>query len=227
MTNGNINNNFFNNNHNINRNTSSVLSTNASGDIIQEHNTDCYIGSATALLKNIKKDDAINIAKFIKLREKEQGILGMYQNEIIDIIKNIGKIDNAYFDNSKEITDFNELKNYVRPHHKNGFGGFYSISNKMVGGISHAILLGFDKDGNFLLIDRQKNSVTEMYGYFFYEKDIYNIYWENYNKKEPILITTVKFGDITKKFELLNLEHAMNFDENQLNLEQSMNFDKN
>ena len=64
----------------------------------------------------------------------------------------------------------------------------------------------------YWLIDKiillQKNTVI-----FFYKEDIYNIYWNSYNNNAPIMITTIKFGDITKKLEELDFKKAMNIDD--------------
>lgn len=210
-------NNEYNNEHNhkhnneFNKNLSSVLSTKANGVVFQSHGANCYIGTATALLKSIEKDRAINIAKYLQLREDQQGIIGMHQNELLKVIEDNGKINNPRFDNYTEITNYKELRKYVRAHHKNTLGGFYSICNHK-GAISHGVLMGFDESGQFLLIDRQNNFITKEHGYFFYEEDIYNIYWNSYNNNAPIMITTIKFGDITKKLEELDFKTAMNID---------------
>ena len=69
----------------------------------------------------------MKISKILKLRENEQGIIGMHKNELLEVGENYGLLENPHFDNYIEINDYEQLKQYVRQHHKNGYGGFYSI----------------------------------------------------------------------------------------------------
>ena len=84
----------------------------------------------------------------------------MYKNELLEVGENYGLLENPHFNNYTEINDYEQLKQYVRQHHKNGYGGFYSICNP-TGNISHGIIMGFHEDGRFLLIDRQNNFIKK------------------------------------------------------------------